>query len=68
MYESQGGVCAICSKHQERRPLNVDHCHNTGTIRGLLCDKCNMAIGLLEDDATLLRKAQEYLNYQNLID
>ena len=41
---------------------NVDHCHTTGKIRGLLCRKCNTAIGLLNDNATVLRLAAEYLD------
>ena len=61
MLKSQGGVCAICGKAEEKRRLAVDHCHNTGVIRGLLCGMCNTAIGKLNDDVNLLKKAIEYL-------
>lgn len=61
LFEKQGGQCAICSKTQERT-LHVDHCHSSGRVRGLLCQKCNMAIGLLHDSVDLLKKAVKYLN------
>lgn len=61
LFEKQNGRCAICSKTQERT-LHVDHCHSSGRVRGLLCQKCNMAIGLLHDSADLLKKAVKYLN------
>lgn len=58
----QGGVCAVCSR--EPTPgisLHVDHDHETGRIRGLLCFRCNNALGDLEDDPALLRAAARYL-------
>ena len=62
LFDSQGGVCAIC---EEREPQNkllaVDHCHETGKIRGLLCSMCNTAIGKLKDDPNLLDRAADYL-------
>jgi hypothetical protein len=42
-------------------PLVVDHCHDTGRVRGLLCPKCNMAIGLLGDDPSTAQAAADYL-------
>src|SRR5271166_977332 len=51
MLVAQGGVCAICKRHPgkaDHGSLHVDHCHNTGTIRGLLCMRCNTAIGKLD--------------------
>jgi len=57
----QGGVCAICGSHPGRRPLDVDHDHKTGRIRGLLCESCNKALGLFRDDPSILRKAAEYV-------
>ena len=66
LLESQGGVCAICNKpsHNYRR-LAVDHDHETGAIRGLLCDKCNRGLGYFKDNRTTLLKAIEYLeNHQ----
>ncbi|OZE35807.1 hypothetical protein CH259_16615 [Rhodococcus sp. 05-2254-4] len=60
-------VCDIC-KQPERskrngvvRLLNKDHDHSTGEWRGLLCSRCNMAIGLLADNVALLKSAIEYL-------
>lgn len=61
MLKSQSGVCAICGKAEQKRRLAVDHCHHTGAIRGLLCGLCNTAIGKLNDDVNLLKKAVEYL-------
>jgi hypothetical protein len=59
----QGNACAVCNIHMQslRRRLAVDHCHVTSKIRGLLCDECNMAIGLLKDRPELLRIAAIYL-------
>lgn len=55
----QDGCCAIC---QERKPLCVDHNHDTGLVRGLLCSNCNMALGHFKDSILYLQKAIEYLN------
>ena len=59
----QGGNCAICGIHKTKlsKPLYVDHCHNTGKVRGLLCQKCNSALGLLNDNADTVLKAHKYL-------
>jgi hypothetical protein len=56
----QGGACAICRKRARGR-LCVDHCHLTGTIRGLLCHACNRALGALKDDQASLVAALAYL-------
>jgi hypothetical protein len=56
----QGGVCAICRQHSKRR-LCVDHCHLTGTVRGLLCDRCNLGLGYLKEDQASLVAALAYL-------
>jgi hypothetical protein len=69
LLKRQGGVCAICGKDEpnahgrtgKQFRLAVDHCHDTGQVRGLLCQKCNRAIGLLGDDPVLMRKAISYL-------
>lgn len=64
----QNGVCAICDKEENmsnqysKRRLVVDHCHTTGRIRGLLCGRCNAAIGLMFEDITFLQKAVKYLD------
>jgi hypothetical protein len=61
LVEQQNGVCAIC-KQPSRRALCVDHCHATRQVRGLLCDKCNTALGLLDDDAGRMLAAVAYLD------
>jgi hypothetical protein len=61
MLENQNGVCAICHEAPDKRNLNIDHNHETGEIRGLLCIKCNRAIGLMKDDINLFQSAIEYL-------
>ena len=62
MFEEQNGVCYLCGNTHDRRHLNVDHCHTTGKIRKLLCDKCNMALGLVNDSKELLTKMIGYLS------
>jgi hypothetical protein len=57
----QGGACAICGK-RPAKALCVDHCHATGKIRGLLCRKCNLGIGHLDDSPSVMRAAIAYLS------
>lgn len=54
----QSSRCAICRREAN---LFVDHCHQTGQVRGLLCSRCNSALGLFMDDLGSLSKAIEYL-------
>ena len=61
MLAMQDGRCAICGNPPEGRVLCVDHSHETGKVRGLLCHHCNTALGMCKDDPGLLRKAAEYL-------
>jgi hypothetical protein len=63
MYEMQNKMCKLCNKQTSsyKKRLCVDHCHKTGKIRGLLCDTCNRALGLLNDDTSILKKAIAYL-------
>jgi predicted transcriptional regulator YheO len=69
MLQNQNGVCSIYKNPESRmdprtskvRSLAVDHCHNTGKIRGLLCTNCNQALGLFKDSIESLYKAVEYL-------
>lgn len=58
----QANLCAICSKKEIGKSLAIDHCHVTGKIRGLLCTKCNRALGGFCDDPNLLKMALLYLN------
>lgn len=57
----KGPSCAICGKAEEGRRLARDHCHTSGIRRGDLCSKCNMGLGLFNDNPTLLRDAARYL-------
>jgi len=63
MYELQDGLCAICKKTDEveGRRLAVDHNHETGQIRALLCGSCNRGLGLFKEDIDSLSKAIDYL-------
>jgi hypothetical protein len=63
----QGGVCAICRQPEPSRKgnLNVDHDHRTGARRGLLCNKCNAAIGQAQDSPEILRRMIDYLNHHS---
>lgn len=71
MWDDQKGVCKICGKAEssfepksgKNRKLAVDHCHATKKIRGLLCSKCNTALGNFKDDIGLLTKAIEYIKF-----
>lgn len=64
MLAEQGGGCAICGSETNKngKALFVDHCHDTGRVRGILCYKCNTGLGSFKDDAGLLEKAFRYLN------
>jgi hypothetical protein len=65
----QNGKCAICEKEFEitsRSHPDVDHCHNTGIVRGLLCRKCNTGIGLLNHDTNNLKRAVKYLHVTSI--
>ncbi|MEJ7873163.1 MAG: endonuclease VII domain-containing protein [Rubrobacteraceae bacterium] len=58
----QDGRCAICKRlPYTKKGLVVDHCHQTGAIRGILCSRCNSALGMLDDSPALLERALEYL-------
>ena len=66
-YSEQSGLCAIClsperpTRTGKVRALSVDHNHDTGEIRGLLCRNCNVALGMLGDSQTRLQRALDYL-------
>jgi hypothetical protein len=61
--ELGGGKCWICEQPEtiEGRSLAVDHDHDTGAVRGLLCTRCNWTLGRCEDDPKLLRAMADYL-------
>lgn len=62
MYKAQRGVCAICRNPPHRSVLCIDHCHETGRVRGLLCNCCNAMLGRLKDDKQALQRAIDYLD------
>ena len=64
MFVKQSGKCFICGIHQSelKRALFVDHCHKTKKVRGLLCHKCNSALGLVFDNTEILSNMIKYLN------
>ncbi|MBA2812437.1 endonuclease VII domain-containing protein [Streptomyces sp. KM273126] len=55
---SQGGVCCICLS---ALPAHVDHCHETGRVRGVLCFSCNAALGQFKDRPDVIRRAATYV-------
>jgi len=62
--EGQGGSCKICraDNNLPRKYFTVDHCHETLKVRGLLCHRCNRALGIWKDDVSLLQSAIKYLS------
>jgi len=69
MYEEQGGLCAICFREESAVnrstgtpwQLSVDHNHQTGAVRGLLCMSCNLSLGRFDESIDRLRSAIAYL-------
>lgn len=68
MFVSQGGKCGVCGlpeivcdKAGKLKRLAVDHNHETGKIRGLLCQKCNQALGLLDENPVIIRSLADYI-------
>ncbi|HDZ13941.1 hypothetical protein LCGC14_0840310 [marine sediment metagenome] len=76
LFRGQKGKCAICNlelvdeNNKGRKVSNayprIDHCHKTGKIRGLLCNRCNVAMGAFDDDIKLIAKVAIYLERANL--
>ncbi len=66
--QGQGGGCAICgAPPRAGQSLHVDHDHQTGRVRGLLCFNCNAGIGKFIDDPELLHRAGDYVSIQRRI-
>ena len=70
LYEEQEGKCAICEKpissvgtRNRKDGAHVDHDHETGEVRALLCHNCNAGIGYLQDSPEVVEKALAYLEY-----
>jgi len=64
MLRQQGGVCALCHQHPTRQ-FDVDHDHETGKVRGLLCHRCNISLAFFRDDPDLMDRMREYLRKVN---
>jgi len=68
MVVAQNGRCAVCFRPETAvnqygvKALAVDHDHSTGVVRGLLCMRCNIVLGLVKDDTDILQSAIEYLS------
>jgi len=63
MYSDANGCCQVCgiSEQENNKRLAVDHNHNTGKVRGLLCGKCNTALGQLDDSLVKISSLYSYL-------
>lgn len=68
MYIAQDKKCAICKcdiyidkRDNSHTTACIDHCHKTGRIRGLLCNHCNRALGLLKEDKNIIRNMEKYI-------
>jgi hypothetical protein len=57
--DNQAGLCAICE--QPLTKIDIDHCHTSGRVRGLLCHPCNLGLGMFQDSPELLAKAIVYI-------
>lgn len=74
MLMAQNGVCAVCKQPEKLvnktgniSPLSIDHCHTTGQVRSLLCNRCNTTLGKVADDPNLLRGLADYLELHSAI-
>lgn len=61
LLETQSGKCAICKLKEQKRELAVDHNHTTGKVRGLLCHKCNVSLGLLKESTENMESMISYV-------
>jgi hypothetical protein len=65
-FREQGGVCAICKQESDttgkNSKLHVDHDHTTGKVRGLLCYRCNVAMGFLSEDTQRIYQILDYIS------
>lgn len=66
LWDEQNGLCAICefpmvNGGNTRNSCHIDHCHDTGQVRGVLCHSCNMGLGKFYDNPELLNRAAKYI-------
>jgi len=63
MFDAQGSCCAICKSatSEGKADWHTDHCHSSGKVRGILCRKCNIMLGYLNDDVSILLAAATYI-------
>ena len=68
LLEAQGGGCGICGTPLsiESGDAKTDHCHKTGMVRGVLCNKCNLGLGFFNDDESVLSAAISYLALRHM--
>lgn len=63
IFDAQGRVCAACGTDTPTSVgWAVDHCHQTGSVRAILCNRCNIAIGLMKEDASVARMLADYID------
>jgi hypothetical protein len=65
LWDQCGGECSCCNR-KRRGTLHLDHCHETGRLRGFVCSGCNTAIGMVGESASALAKASKYVSSQCL--
>ncbi|MDO8302701.1 MAG: endonuclease VII domain-containing protein, partial [Sedimentisphaerales bacterium] len=65
---AQNGVCATCGRPPNGKYLSIDHDHDTGKVRGLLCDNCNRSLGLTHESIDILAKMINYLKQKNKVE
>ena len=70
MLEAQDHKCAICGQDETRfqKKLVVDHCHETGKVRQLLCNMCNHGLGNFKDDVALMAEAIKYITKHQIME
>lgn len=66
-FDAARGVCGLCGKTPIRSSnLELDHCHKTGKVRGVLCGSCNKGLGFLQDNPDLLRRAAIWIEQHSV--
>jgi hypothetical protein len=62
IYQAQGGACAICERALEEfgKQTHVDHCHTTGTVRGILCNTCNWFLSRIDADPAIVERIKTH--------